>query len=252
MINKQKARNSKALKNRLLINKKYSKNDLNDWIFSLFSIKEQDKILDICCGQGKQTFLFSKKAKKGLTYALDISAESLNEIEEKKKKNIKTILMDIDSIPNTPFKENYFNCIHCSYGLYYAKKPKKIIRQSYSLLQKQGLLIIIGPTDDNNKELFNFIEKLYPIDKKIIFTSRDFMNKVVLPEVQRLFSKIKKAYFTNEISYPNFESLYTYIKSSTMHRSKFDKQLQSMIVQHFKDKKKFKIAKKAMAIIAIK
>ena len=56
-------------------------------------------------------------------YALDISRESLDCIEQKKVQNIKTILTDLDSIINIPIMENYFDCVHCAYGLYYAKKP---------------------------------------------------------------------------------------------------------------------------------
>lgn len=252
MENNRTARNSLYLKNRIRINNKFSANNLNDWIFSLFKLKDDSAILDICCGRGNQTFRFSETCPKGIVYALDISKDSLVDIEKKNIQNIKIIEMDIDTIDNILFKDSYFDCVHCSYGLYYAKKPEKIIQKIYSLIKPGGFFIIVGPVGDNNLELFNLIETLYPIDKDIIFSSRDFMNKVVLVEFNKLFKKIEKNYFTNKIFYPNANELLFYLQSSTMYKQEYSNELINIINDYFKNNASFVIGKRAMAIVGRK
>ncbi len=252
MINQAKAQNSASLSGRDNINVKYSKHDLNDWIFSLLSLKKDDVVFDICCGRGKQACRFAENCPEGMVYANDISQESLDVIDEKKIKNIRTILMSLDSMPNAPLKEDFFDIAHVAYGLYYAKDALPIINKIFSLVKRGGIFIVVGPTDENNHELYDLIEQIYKIDKDIIFTSRDFMNKVVVPESKKLFSQVDKFYFNNQIIYPNADSVYTYFKSSTMYREKYDKQLRELINNHFFKNKEFIISKKAMAMIARK
>lgn len=252
MGNLDKAQDSSALKNRIHINEKHSQGNLNDWIFSLFHLKSDSKVLDICCGRGNQTFIFSEICKNGVVYALDISKESLEDINSKKYANISTLLMDVDNIDTISLDEGSLDCVHCAYGLYYSKKPKMVIRKVYSLLKSGGIFVVVGPADDNNSELFNFIEKLYKIDKDIIFSSRDFMNTIVLPECTKLFSNVETSHFTNKITYPDSDSLYTYIKSSTMYKDRYDKSLRRIINEYFEGNKEFVVTKKVKAAVAIK
>ncbi|HLD28267.1 MAG TPA: class I SAM-dependent methyltransferase [Patescibacteria group bacterium] len=251
-MDSQKAQNSSSLDTRININNQYSKNNLNDWIFSLLSLKIDSNILDLCCGRGNQSFKFAEICNQGTVYTLDMSEGSLSEIDSKEIKNIKTIQMNIDFLSNAPFKENYFDVIHCAYGLYYAKDATKIIAKAVKLLKQDGILIVVGPTDDNNRELFDFIDQLYPIDKDIIFMSRDFMNSLVVPTAEKFFSKVNKNYFNNEVTYPTVESLYSYFKSSTMFKEEYDQKIKAIIDNHFLSNDKFVITKKAMGMVAKK
>jgi ubiquinone/menaquinone biosynthesis C-methylase UbiE len=244
--------NSKSLSNRLDVNKKFSKNDLNSWIFSQLKVKPTDTILDLCSGTGNQAFILAKKAKKGTVYALDLSKKSLDQIDKKRVKNIKTKKFNLDNISKLPFKDNSFDIIHCSYGLYYASDATRVIQKMYQILKPGGIFMVVGPTDDNNKQLFDLIEMAYKIDKRIIYTSRDFMPKLVLPKTKKLFRSVKQKYFKNTIIYPDTETLYRYISSSTMFKKKHDKKLKENIDKYFIKNNQFKISKKAMSLICTK
>jgi len=238
----KKSKDSNLLNNRIRINNKYSQNNLNDWIFSKLNIKDPATILDLCCGRGNQTSEFVKKYPKAIIYGLDISQESLDQI-----KGIKKVCSDIDNISIN----EKFDLIHCSYGLYYSKDYKSVIKEVHSLLKYNGTFMIVGPTDNNNKKLFNFIKQLYPIDEYIIYSSRDFMNDV-FKEIKKIFKSVNKSYFYNQVNYSSPENLYIYIKSSTMYKEKYDKELKKLTIKYFKNNKEFIITKKAMAIIAKK
>lgn len=249
---KQNAVDSTALKNRATGNEQFAKKDIDEWIFSLFTIAPSNKILDLCSGRGKQTFKLAEKASDGMVYALDITLESLEEIRKQNKKNITTLLMDLDSFSHAPMQENYFDIIHCSYGLYYAKDAAEVIRQCHRCLKPGGIFVVVGPTDNNNAEIYAILEKFYPIDPYVMYTSRDFMNTLVVPESTALFSSVKKDYFTNEIHYPSADALLTYLQSSTMFKKDFQEQIKNAVETHFKENADFTMTKKAMGLVAIK
>ena len=255
MLNKKtlkKAQDSQSLDSRLSANKKYSTNDLNQWIFSLLKIPREAKVLDLCCGTGKQSLLFAKHCHRGTIFSLDVSKDSLELIKKQHKKNIKTVLMDLDSIPNTPWQPEFFDLIHCCYGLYYSQKPKQVIKALYKLLRPSGQLVIVGPSGTNNQELYKFLSSVYPLDKKILATSSTFMPNIVLRLCRKLFKEVKTHDFTNQVIYPSPRALYSYLKSSTLYKPKFDKDLTKAIKVIFNKSDKFVITKKAMCIIAKK
>ena len=247
----RKAQDSAALNDRIEINNQQSKRDLNQWIISLLSLKPTDIVLDLCCGRGAQTAVFALRAKK--VYAADISSESLSVINNLKLNNVEPVALDLNEFSSTKqFPENFFDYIHCAYGLYYAQDAADIIQQAYKLLKSDGMLIVVGPTDDNNRELFSLVERVYPIDEYIVYTSRDFMNTLVLPAARKFYQNVGKHYFENEITYPDAESLYAYIKSSTMYQPEYDEKLRLEISKFFTTQKSLVVTKKVMAVLARK
>ena len=251
-IPKAVARSSQALKKRLDVNQKYSTKDLNQWIFSLIPIKSDARVLDLCCGRGNQTLRFAKLCPRGVVYALDVAKESLEFIKQQKKKNIRIVLKDMDSLSANSFKRNFFDVIHCVYGLYYSNNPKAVIKTLHLFLKPGGRLIIAGPVSGTNRQLFGLMARVYKIDPDILFTTSEFMPKIVFPQVKKTFSSVKKSLFVNKVICPKMEDLLSWLRSSTHYKKQYDKQLRELLKKHFAKYGRFVITKKAMAVVGIK
>ena len=79
---------SNALNNRLSAHANYAKFEINDWIIPKLEIKEDDKVLDIACGNGKQLIPISEMINEnGTITGLDISRDLLNEIKSDVKRD---------------------------------------------------------------------------------------------------------------------------------------------------------------------
>src|SRR5215469_16107898 len=81
---------STCLAGRLDSNAKYSTRDLNQWILSFVRPTKDERLLDLCCGTGKQLIEYTRLA--GEVHGLDASAESL-EIARTALKNVESVAL---------------------------------------------------------------------------------------------------------------------------------------------------------------
>ena len=130
---------SNALNNRLSAHANYAKFEINEWIIPKLEIKEDDQVLDIACGNGKQLIPISETINKnGSITGLDISKDLLDEIKSKingsyNLNNSNTIILkqgNMEEIENI-FNNKRFDLIYCCFGLYYSKDYKKTINDIY-------------------------------------------------------------------------------------------------------------------------
>ena len=246
-----KALSSEDLDVRLTSNSTFSSHNLNNWILNQFRLKLDAKILELCCGTGSQTEIMSTLCDKGVIWAIDASFDSIKKLDAKNLPNVKTYIGDIDELPESITKES-FDIIFCSYGLYYSRDTKKLIQNAYRLLKLDGRLIIIGPYGDNNKELWDLIQRVYPLDPDVLFTCDGYMPKLVEPFCRELFSKVDTTHFENRVSYPTPKNLFDYIAASTVYDANYKSPLMAEITKAFTADSPFKFTKKAMCLIAQK
>ena len=88
------------LAKRIETHERYSKYDINEWIFGILKIKDTESVLDIGCGTGKQLIPIVEKTK-GLVVGVDVSKESLAHIKSSvgnKNPNIMLILSSMEDV----------------------------------------------------------------------------------------------------------------------------------------------------------
>ncbi|MBI4122957.1 MAG: GNAT family N-acetyltransferase [Parcubacteria group bacterium] len=248
----EKAVSASDLQERLSSNARYSSQNLHEWIFKQFELAPNAVILELCCGTGTQTEIMSRLCPQGIVYASDVSRDAVSVLAAKNLPNVKPIVMDMESVSLLPLKENFFDIIFCSYGLYYSRDTRSLIQSLYPLLKEGGELIVVGPYGDNNQALWDLIEQAYPIDKDILFSTTDYMTVVVEETCKKLFKTIKKTYFENKVSYPTPESLFSYIAASTVFLKAHEQKLKEVINKAFVQNMPFRFIKKAMCLRAKK
>lgn len=246
----QKARSTGDLEVRLDANAKFGSANLHEWIFRQFALPNDAVILELGCGTGLQTEIMSRLCKEGTIYATDPAKDSLDVIAAKRLANVKTACLDMDALAPLPLKEKFFDAVFCAYAFYYSKTPAALIEALAPLLKPQGKFVVVGPYGDNNRELWNLIESVYPIGEEILYSQNEFMTDTVERTCKRFFSNISKTFFENTVSYPTPEALFAYIAASTTYKEEKKKELKAAIEAAFRISAPFVVTKKAMCLVA--
>lgn len=147
-------------------------------IFSLNEKKNEDKIVELGCGNGRDAYFFSKYFKK--VYALDssLNAIKLNKKNYKYQKNLFFIQHDI----NNKFEKKILNLknkiIYARFFLHTLKNEeiKKLIENCSEILNKDEKVLVEyrNNKDKNIKKIFNKHYRNYLNSKKIIEEFKKF------------------------------------------------------------------------------
>lgn len=171
-------------------------------------IKDEHKILDLCCGSGDISRIIKKISPKSEIIGVDFSPNMLN-IAKRKNKNIKYIEADAT---NLPFLDNEFDIIIIGFGLRNIENFNKALDEIYRILKKDGQFLHLD-FEGNSKFSFLydwlillilkfFIENIEPY-KYLINSKKEFYNtkELIKNFNKKGFNKIKSQNFLNIISY---------------------------------------------------
>lgn len=243
---------SNALNNRLSAHANYAKFEINDWIIPKLEIKEDDRVLDIACGNGKQLIPISEIINEnGSVTGLDISKDLLNEIESNvERDNVFLKNGSMEDIGNE-FKDAEFDLILCCFGLYYSKDYKKTIKDVYDKLKEGGRCFVCGPIKRNNKELTDIHETFEELPEEYNIHN-NFMESKALPYFETLFGEVKIDIFENPVAFPSKDELLRYWKSYTLFEKEEQNEFEKVIEGIFAKENKFITKKVVMGISARK
>ena len=159
-----------------ILYKSRNKNEASDFIktiISTLSLKSNNSVLDLGCGNGRHSISLSKHFK--VVHGIDISSENISLANENKKENLKFFISDMRNF-DTNTKYQYIFNLFTSFG--YFKKNEdniKVLKSCHHHLNKNGLLFIdflnseqIKKTINGLKETKNISGIRFNIQKEII------------------------------------------------------------------------------------
>jgi len=110
---------------------------LRKFFVKQLSLKNNNKILDICCGTGATTYyIFKQLGNNGLIVGLDFSPGMVKKAKEKYPE-ISFVIGDVSKLP---FKPNIFHRITCTFAFYELKggKIEQTLQEILNHLDKNG------------------------------------------------------------------------------------------------------------------
>jgi ubiquinone/menaquinone biosynthesis C-methylase UbiE len=207
--------NYDALKKRIMINENLGSKDINTWIINHLELRDNQSILDLGCGSGKQLIPIIRLTRNsGKYYGVDISVQAINDLKSKLAEDdllnhVHLENTDIDNI-HALFDSLSFDRILGSYSLYYTKDAFKLLNNLYSLLNNDGILFYCGPSKDNNKELKSFIKDIKINEDESHSFASYFMEETSINIVKNIFTKYETDSFENIITFESADSLYKF------------------------------------------
>ena len=159
-----------------ILYKSRNKHEASDFIkniISTLSLKSNNSVLDLGCGNGRHSISLSNHFK--LVHGIDISSENISLASKNKRENLKFFISDMRNFDTNTKYEYIFN-LFTSFG--YFKKNEdnlKVLKSCYHHLNKNGLLLIdflnseqIKRTINGLKETKNINGIRFNIHKEII------------------------------------------------------------------------------------
>lgn len=241
---------SEKLAKRIQAHEKYSEYDINEWIFGILKIKDNESVLDIGCGTGKQLIPATKKTKS-LVVGVDASKESLESIEKaigKKNPNVKLVLSSMEDMQEKFRKFPKFDIIISCFAIYYSKNPAKTIIQLRGILKEGGRFFICGPGINNNKALLDLHSKIGKLPKM----HKGFFENFAIPFLKEKFKKAEVYKFENPLTFPDLNSLTEYWLSYSIGDKNKIEQFKKAAKKKFENEKKFTTVKEVIGVLAFK
>ncbi len=240
---------STALHTRVKAHDKYGKRELNDWIFSRFSLENKPRVLDIGCGFGKQSLALLKEGCEVVAVdASDASIDALNHSAEAAglSSGLQAICSKFDDMT---LPEGTFDFAVSSYAFYYSQDRTKVLTQIYDRLKNGGAFFICGPAYRNNQGMKDFLKKA-----GVVFGegSAPFMEDEGPELFQKVFGNVEKSYFENEVIFPSAEEVWNYWSSHNMFDATIEDKFKENLAAHFASATEFSTTKVAVGLYSIK
>lgn len=109
----------------------------NKLICDNVTLKVDDCVLDVACGNGRLLDMLSKKSSIK-AYGIDVSEEMILAARH----NIKDAVFEVCSADNICFEDGIFDLITVCCAFHHFSEPRGFMREAYRLLKKNGTLSI--------------------------------------------------------------------------------------------------------------
>ncbi len=155
-----------------------------------FPFNENDKVLDVGCGNGKITALIAKKVPSGMVIGLDISQQMLLHAVSNFSADNNLLFLQGDA-KSIPFKQQ-FDKIVCFYALNWVIEQEQALRCFKDALKPGGSMLLIVP-GKSPSNLGPIVEKIIRSEKwssyfpdykqdRIYFTPEEYLS--ILEKIQ--------------------------------------------------------------------
>lgn len=164
------------------------------WGVSHFDIKEDDLILDIGCGGGKNLERFAEQITTGKVVGLDYSEVSVEKSIELNRKVIDEGKVEViqGSVSEMPFEDNTFNIITGFETIYFWPDFIYDLKEVNRVLKKDGFVFFCNEAVYREGEMEKYEDLVELLDMKI------YSEDVLKESLEKTGFKDFKAYINDE------------------------------------------------------
>lgn len=214
---KDRATSSQSLDTRLDINRKYQERDFSGWLAKRIGVSEGDTVLDVGCGTGAQTFLFSEQVgPSGRVVAVDLSEESIAKVSQTSRPNVTALVGDMSRL-DTVLSEaglagTTYSLAHCSYALPYSDDPERTLTAMADTLTADGRMVVFVPYRPHGLVEFAAVYSSVPERVKQVF---DYGPNILEPFFRKRFWDVSIGIFQNVVRIPTVKEVMAFYRETT-------------------------------------
>lgn len=209
---------------RINAHKKFSNFSLEDWLDDNLPFSKGDLILDIGCGGGNLFPSYSRKlGSEGVIVGIDKVSDLLSEAVNRKC-DARKILLEHDINIKLPFVDSLFDYVISSFSIYYVEKAEYILSEIKRVLKPSGEFIVIGPTNENAHELYDFNKKIFGIDRDEKITRRtNRIEEEFSPLAKDMFNNASIQKIPSKLMFPTKDEFLKYYMATLLYEESMEK-----------------------------
>lgn len=241
---------------RIRAHKEFANFDIADWIEGFLLERSSRNVLDLACGNGNHLGLYlNHVGKEGMVYGIDRETSLIEEARNKYCQTINLSLCVGSMDDPLPFDDEQFDLCFSNFAIYNAANPRKTILELKRVMKSGAELVLIGPTRNNAKELYEFNERLTgkAIDE-ITLIRTDRLRNEILPIVQNVFERVNCEYIDSCLTFPDKDEFIKYFQSTMLYEEgaeKLDISTAEMTAACAREKDII-LSKEMLSIVAVK
>ena len=199
-------RGPKEASSRCDANTQFAAVDLCDEMLKHLQLQPGQKMVDVGCGSGQHLVRFTEAVgSEGSAHGYDFSPKA---VENTRKRGMPA---DVADGANLPLENESVDALSSSFSMYYLPDVNATLTEWHRVVRPGGRVVISGPADDTNKELYEFHQAIVgvgPADTDLM--ALGFVQALPEPAAKAGFQECKVETFTNPIQFPTDEAFLDY------------------------------------------
>jgi len=213
------------LADRIRAHKEFANFDVADWIEGFLARRPRRHVLDLGCGDGNHLALYLKQVPpEGTVTGLDREPQLLERARRAHEGAANLALVAGTMDEPLPFPDQAFDLAFSNFAIYNARQPAFTLRELRRVLRTGGELVLIGPTRNNARELYEYNARLTgtAIDE-ITLVRTDRLRSEVLPLAREVFGDVREDVLSSRLTFPTREEFLRYFTATMLYEQVAEK-----------------------------
>jgi ubiquinone/menaquinone biosynthesis C-methylase UbiE len=206
------------LADRIRAHKQFANFDVADWIEGFLARRPRRHVLDLGCGDGNHFPLYlASVGAEGTVTGLDREPKLLEQARAAHgAANLKLVHASMDD--PLPFADGAFDLAFSNFAIYNAREPLATLRELRRVLAPGGELVLIGPTRNNARELYEYNARLTgtAIDE-VTLVRTDRLRGEILPLAREVFGSVSEDVLNSRLTFPSAEEFLRYFTATMLY-----------------------------------
>jgi SAM-dependent methyltransferase len=211
---------------RIRAHKEFANFDVSDWVDEHLAKRARRHIFDLGCGNGNHLGLYLHHVgAEGSVCGLDRERALVEEAKERYRgaSNLKLTIGSMDD--PLPFDDEAFDTCLSLFAIYNSSDPARLFQELRRIMRPGAELILVGPTRNNAKEIYEYNERLtgQAIDE-ITLIRTDRLQQEILPIVEDAFSHVRTELLDSCLTFPSRDEFIRYFQATMLYEEVAEKQ----------------------------
>lgn len=207
------------LADRIRAHKEFANFDVADWIEAFLARRPRRQVLDLGCGDGNHFPLYLRHVgPQGGVTGLDREPRLLEQARAAHAGAANLTLVPGSMDDPLPFPDGEFDLAFSNFAIYNAREPLFTLRELRRVLAPGGELVLIGPTRNNARELYEYNARLTgtAIDE-VTLVRTDRLRSEILPLALEVFGEVSEDVLNSRLTFPSPDEFLRYFTATMLY-----------------------------------
>lgn len=210
---------------RIRAHKEFANFDVSDWLDEYLGRCVRKSVFDLGCGNGNHLGIYLRHVgASGRVAGMDRASKLIEEARERYADAANLDLRVGSMDDRLPYVDGRFDTCLSLFAIYNASNPEQTCLELERVMAPGAELILIGPTRNNAREIYEYNERLTgeAIDE-ITLIRTDRLRQEILPIVERHFSQVTTEVLDSRLTFPSRDEFIRYFTATMLYEEGAEK-----------------------------